>query len=179
MHVFYRDYFNLIDLINGHWYAVEEHHHHQNCKTKVILAILHNAAINAWGYTTKLDYLECPAWRTALVQKLLQLVVGFYMFPTKIHFFLTAHGGLGSTGIDGCNGATSSSTGVSCGVGGGMGSVNTSTYGTGGTRTFPRQDGTIYETSTSGEQSGYQLPPELQMELMALEEEHLVEQQTN
>jgi len=67
---------------------------------------------------------------------------------------LTANGGLGSTGIDGGDGATTSSTGVSCDGGGGMGSVNTFTYGTGGTRTFPGQDGTIYETSTSGEQSG-------------------------
>jgi len=67
---------------------------------------------------------------------------------------LTANGGLGSTGIDGGNGATNSSTGVSCGGGGGMGSVNTSTYDTGGTGTFPGQDSTIYETSTSGEQSG-------------------------
>jgi len=67
---------------------------------------------------------------------------------------LTANGGLGSTGIDGGNGATTSLMGVSCGGGGGMGSVNTSTYGTGGTGTFPGQDGTIYETSTSGEQSG-------------------------
>jgi len=67
---------------------------------------------------------------------------------------LTANGGLGSTGIDGGNGATTSLMGVSCGGGGGMGSVNTSTYGTGGTGTFPGQDGTIYETSNSGEQSG-------------------------
>jgi len=67
---------------------------------------------------------------------------------------LTANGGLGSTGIDGGDGATTSSTGVSCDGGGGMGCVNTFTYGTGGTRTFPGQDGTIYETSTSGEQSG-------------------------
>jgi len=49
---------------------------------------------------------------------------------------------------------TASLTGVSCGGGGGMGSVNTSTYGTGGTRAFPGQDGTIYEISNSGEQSG-------------------------
>jgi len=68
MHVFYRDYFNLIDR---RWYAVEEHHHHQNWKTKVILAILHNATINAWVYATKSDYLEWPAWTTALAQKLI------------------------------------------------------------------------------------------------------------
>jgi len=67
---------------------------------------------------------------------------------------LTANGGLESTGIDGGDGATTSLAGVSCGGGGGMGSVNTSTYGTGGTGTIPGQDGTIYETSTSGEQSG-------------------------
>jgi len=59
MHDFYRDYFNLIDRC---WYAVEEHHHHhQNWKTKVILAILRNATINAWVYTTKSDYLEWPS----------------------------------------------------------------------------------------------------------------------
>jgi len=52
---------------------------------------------------------------------------------------LTANGGLGSTGADGGNGATTS-MGVSCGGGGGMGSLNTYTYGTGGTRTFPGQD---------------------------------------
>jgi len=67
---------------------------------------------------------------------------------------LTSNGGLGSTGINGGDGATTSSTGVLSGGGGGMGSVNTSAYGTGGTGTFPGQDGTIYETSTSGEQSG-------------------------
>jgi len=55
-------------------------------------------------------------------------------------------------GTDGGDGATTSLTGVSCG--GRMGSVNTFTYGTGGTRTFPGQYGTIYETSTSGKQSG-------------------------
>jgi len=41
---------------------------------------------------------------------------------------LTANGGLGSTGINGGDGGTTSLTGVSCGGGGGMGSVNTSTY---------------------------------------------------
>jgi len=50
---------------------------------------------------------------------------------------LTANGGLGFTGIDGGDGATTSLTGNSSGIGGGMGSVNTSTYGTGGIRTFP------------------------------------------
>jgi hypothetical protein len=39
---------------------------------------------------------------------------------------LTANRGLGSTGINGGDGATTSLTGVSCGGGGGMGSVNTS-----------------------------------------------------
>jgi len=52
----------------------------------------------------------------------------------------TANGGLGSTGIDGGDGATTSLAGVSCGGGGGMDSVNTSIYGTGGTGTFPGQD---------------------------------------
>jgi len=49
---------------------------------------------------------------------------------------LTANGSLGSTGINGGDGATTS-TGVSCGGGGGMGSVNTSTYGSRGTGTIP------------------------------------------
>jgi len=79
---------------------------------------------------------------------------GIGLVEEPMETLLTANGGLGSTGIDGGNGATTSLNGVSCGGGCGMGSLNTSTYGTGGTRTFPGKDGTINETSTSGEQSG-------------------------
>jgi len=52
------------------------------------------------------------------------------------------------------NGATTSLTGISCGGGGVIGSVNTSTYGTRGTGTFPGQASTIYEIQGTGEQSG-------------------------
>jgi len=67
---------------------------------------------------------------------------------------LKANGGLGSTGSNGGDGATTSSTGVSCGRGGGMGSVNISTYGTRETGKFPGQGSTIYETQGMGEKSG-------------------------
>jgi len=66
---------------------------------------------------------------------------------------LTAGGGAGSPGIDG-GGLASTASGISCCGGGGMGSVNTSTYGTGGTGTFSGSSSTIYETLGTDEQSG-------------------------
>jgi len=66
---------------------------------------------------------------------------------------LTAGGGAGSTGING-RGLESSASGILCGGGGGMGSVNTGTYGTGGMGTIPGSSSTVYETLGTNEQSG-------------------------
>jgi len=65
---------------------------------------------------------------------------------------LTCSGGAPGSGMDG-GGLDSSLTGISCGGGGGMGIYETSSYGTGGTGTFPGQNGLAYtpgETVQSG-----------------------------
>jgi len=65
---------------------------------------------------------------------------------------LTCSGGAPGSGMDG-GGLASSLAGISCGGGGGMGIYETSAYGTGGTGTFPGQNGQAYtpgETVQSG-----------------------------
>jgi len=65
---------------------------------------------------------------------------------------LTCSGGVPGSGMDG-GGLASSTAGISCGGGGGMGIYETSSYGTGGTGTFPGQNGQAYtpgETVQSG-----------------------------
>jgi len=66
---------------------------------------------------------------------------------------LTAIGGLGSTSIIGADGP-STSTGITCGGGSGMGLVNMGTYGMGGTGTILGSNSTIYETMGTNEKSG-------------------------
>jgi len=66
---------------------------------------------------------------------------------------LTAGGGVGSTGING-GGLPSMASRILCGGGGGMGSVNMGTYGTGDTGTIPGSNSTVYETMGTNEQSG-------------------------
>jgi len=58
-----------------------------------------------------------------------------------------------STGIDG-GGLASLASGILCGGSGGIGLVNTGTYGTGGMGTILGSSSTVYETSGTNEQSG-------------------------
>jgi len=65
---------------------------------------------------------------------------------------LTCSGGAPGSGMDG-GGLSSSTAGISCGGGGGMGIYETTTYGAGGSGTFPGQNGQAYtpgETVQSG-----------------------------
>jgi len=66
---------------------------------------------------------------------------------------LNADGGSGASGMDG-GGIASSSSGISCGGGGGMGYYGSTGYGTGGTGTFPGQNSTTYVAGGTNEQSG-------------------------
>ena len=49
IHDFYRANFNLIDLVDRRWYSTEEHHAHHSWQTKLVLAMLRLAVMNAWG----------------------------------------------------------------------------------------------------------------------------------
>jgi hypothetical protein len=72
-HDFYKEWFNLIDLADRRWYAVEETHHHQKWETKMILAILCIAVMNTWVYVTKMEYKKWKVWRKALLRELIHI----------------------------------------------------------------------------------------------------------
>jgi len=66
---------------------------------------------------------------------------------------LTCQGGAPGSGMD-VGGLDSSLAGISCGGGGGMGIYETTSYGMGGTGTFPGQNGLAYTPGETGLQSG-------------------------
>jgi len=65
---------------------------------------------------------------------------------------LTCAGGLGSTGINGADG--SSSAGITCSSGGGMGYFQSNLAGTGGSGTFPGSNSAIYKADDPSSESG-------------------------
>jgi len=73
LHNFYREYFNLVDLADRRWYTVEEHHKHQRWQTKMALAILRDATMNAWVYAINLEYADWLSWRETLSLELMSL----------------------------------------------------------------------------------------------------------
>jgi len=73
LHEFYQDYFNLVDLVDRYWCEVEEHHHHKQGQTKMILAILRNAVINSWVYGNKSKFETWISWQNTLAEQLLKI----------------------------------------------------------------------------------------------------------
>ena len=72
LHNLYRDWFNLVDLANKRWYSVEEHHARQSWKSKMVLALLRIATMNAWVYSmTKIPQTWLD-WRESLFIQLMQ-----------------------------------------------------------------------------------------------------------
>ena len=72
LHDFYREYFNLVDLADGHWYSVEEHHSHRRWECKMLLAILRSAVANTWVYAVNSSYESWKDRRKTLIKKLIQ-----------------------------------------------------------------------------------------------------------
>ena len=68
LHVFYRAHFNLDDLTDRKWYAVEEHHPNHCWKSKFTLGILRFAVYDAWVHSTKAEYLPWKEWRMKIAQ---------------------------------------------------------------------------------------------------------------
>ena len=68
LHDFYVSHFNLDDLTNRKWYAVEETHPNHNWKSKFTLGILRFAVYDAWVYGTKGQYLPWLDWRKEIAQ---------------------------------------------------------------------------------------------------------------
>jgi hypothetical protein len=62
LHDFYVSHFNLDDLTNHKWYAVEETHPNHHWKSKFVLGILCFAVYDTWVYGTKAQYQPWKAW---------------------------------------------------------------------------------------------------------------------
>jgi hypothetical protein len=74
IHNFYRAYFNLIDIAGRYWNEVEEHHHHQNWKSKVLPMILRFAVLNLWVYVARTEYQEWKEFRNKLRKKMIKFI---------------------------------------------------------------------------------------------------------
>lgn len=73
LHNFYKEYFNLVDKANKHWYRVEKHHSHQKWECKLLLAMLRIAVMDSWVYVTKLEPQKWVPWRVTLSKKLMDI----------------------------------------------------------------------------------------------------------
>ena len=63
LHNHYRSWFNLIDLVDRKWYAVESHHQQYQWRSKMIQAILRYAVLNAWVYAAQINFHKWKDWR--------------------------------------------------------------------------------------------------------------------
>jgi hypothetical protein len=70
-HIFYRENFNPIDLADGYWYACEEKHAKRNWKTKMLLAMLRFAVMNAWVASTRNVWYQWLPWRGMVAKQLM------------------------------------------------------------------------------------------------------------
>ena len=62
---------NLVDKANKKWYAVEEHHGHQDWRAMMILSVLKFGMWNAWVYCSRVVYANWIAWRKATARLLM------------------------------------------------------------------------------------------------------------
>ena len=72
LHNFYVAHFNLDDLTDRKWYAVEENHPNHNWCSKIVLGILRFAVYNSWVHGTKAEVMSWKSWRIAVATKLYQ-----------------------------------------------------------------------------------------------------------
>jgi hypothetical protein len=70
MHDFYRKWFNLIDLADGYWYGVADHHRNERWKSKMILAICKFFIINVWVLSTCHEFKMWTRFRESLASDL-------------------------------------------------------------------------------------------------------------
>ena len=75
LHAFYWTNFNLDDLTDRKWYAVEECHSNHYWQSKFTLGILCFAVYDAWIYFTKANYASWKDWCMDLATKLYHFVL--------------------------------------------------------------------------------------------------------
>jgi hypothetical protein len=69
----YGDWFNLVDLLDRKWYAVEEAHQHHSWRRKLLLAILRFAVLNCWTYATGVEHEPWLLWRVKLAKDMMEI----------------------------------------------------------------------------------------------------------
>jgi hypothetical protein len=72
IHKTYRDYFNLIDLLDKRWYSVQEHHGNYSWKSKMLFAIMRFFTINVWTLSLSEQYCSYKIFRKNLARSLIE-----------------------------------------------------------------------------------------------------------
>lgn len=70
IHEFYRERFNLVDILDRYGAEVEEHHGNQNWKSKMLLTIMHFFTFNSWVCYALQKYEMWTQYRANLASKL-------------------------------------------------------------------------------------------------------------
>ncbi len=73
LHSFYRDWFNLVDLADRLWYAVEENHGTWSWKFKAALSIMKYFMINVWSRSILEEWQDWKDFRANLAVQLVQV----------------------------------------------------------------------------------------------------------
>ena len=71
IHIFYRNNFNNIDLLDSYFYKVEDSHHYMDWRFKMIKSIIKFSIINCWIYSLEFEYMNLINLRNKLVEELL------------------------------------------------------------------------------------------------------------
>ena len=72
---FYGTFFNFVDLADRYWYQVEDHHHNQHWKCKMLLSILRYAIVNTWVYATNSNYMNWKDFRKTLAKAMIKYML--------------------------------------------------------------------------------------------------------
>ena len=73
IHNLYREYFNLVDLMDRHWYEVKESHPNPKWKSKFLLSIMRFFVINSWVWYTQENYETWKYFHINLAEELIDL----------------------------------------------------------------------------------------------------------
>ena len=72
LHDFYREWFNLIDLINRYWYEVSDKHKNGKWKSKMLFSILRFFLINVWVFSSKEKFNFWKNFREELAKEMIK-----------------------------------------------------------------------------------------------------------
>jgi hypothetical protein len=72
IHQAYHSHFNLVDLADRYWNAVEDHHHNHSWKSKKVITILCFAVINLWVYSVHQEYFSWRDFQAKVAKELMK-----------------------------------------------------------------------------------------------------------